>query len=197
VNRKLLAIVVVAAVAALIVGAAIGRNMLSSDTPTPKRATVVHFKDAASKIAINYPGDWHRVPDNPAQPDLSLVITAPGDPTTVMVMRVSPSELDPITYAALPIAREYTDGLLAKDPRAKILRRDPVRLGGLAGWRYRYTTGSGDAMSAHDHYFLFKNYGPKKGKLVQIVFQALPPERLTELEPTFQRIAATFNGAAN
>jgi hypothetical protein len=197
VNRKLLAIVVVAAVAALIVGAAIGRNMLSSDTPTPKRATVVHFKDATSKIAIDYPGDWHRLPDNPSQPDLSLVITAPGDPTTLMVLRVSSSGLDPITSAGLPVAREYTDGLLAADARTKILRRDAVKLGGLAGYRYRYTTASGDTTSAHDHYFLFKNNGPKKGKLIQIVFQTIPPERLTELEPTFQRIAATFNGLAN
>jgi hypothetical protein len=187
VNRKLLAIVVVAAVAALIVGAAIGRNMLSSDTPTPKRATVVHFKDATSKIAIDYPGDWHRLPDNPSQPDLSLVITAPGDPTTLMVLRVSSSGLDPITSA----------GLLAADARTRILRRDAVKLGGLAGYRYRYTTASGDTTSAHDHYFLFKNNGPKKGKLIQIVFQTIPPERLTELEPTFQRIAATFNGLAN
>ena len=67
-NRKLLAIVVVAAVAALLAGAAIGRNMLSSDTPTPKRATVVHFKDELSQISIDYPGTWHRVPDNPSSP---------------------------------------------------------------------------------------------------------------------------------
>ena len=95
-----------------------------------------------------------------------------------------------------PSPASYTDGLLAQDPRAKILRRDPVRLGGLAGWRYRYTTGSGDAKSAHDHYFLFKNGSPE-GKLVQIVFQAIPPGRLPDLEPTFQRIAATFKGSAN
>lgn len=191
-NRKLLAIVVVAAVAALISGAAIGRNMLSSDTPTPKGATVVHFRDEVAKVSINYPGSWHRVPDNPAQPDLSLVVTAPGDATTLMLLRVTKSGLDKITYASLPVVREYTDGLLAADPRTKILRRDPVRVGGLPGWRYRYTTGTGDAKGAHDHYFLFKN-----GKLIQIVFQAIPPERLTELEPTFQRIAGTFVGRAN
>jgi hypothetical protein len=197
VNRKLLAIVVVAAVVALVAGAAIGRNMLSSDTSTPKRGTVVHFKDELSKVSIDYPGTWHRVPDNPSQPDLSLLVTAPGDPTTLMLMRITASGLDPVTYASLPVARGYTDDLLAQDPRAKILRRDPVRLGGLAGWRYRYTTGSGDAESAHDHYFLFKNGKPKKGMLVQIVFQATPPERLGELEPTFQRIAGTFKGSAN
>jgi hypothetical protein len=195
VNRKLLAIVVVAAVAALIAGAAIGRNMLSSDTAP--RATVVHFKDELAKLAINYPSTWHRLPDDPAQPDLSLAITAPGDRTTVMVMRVTSTGFDPVTYSALSVVRPYTDRLLAADPRAKVGTPEPVRLGGLAGWRYRYTTGTGEATSAHDHYFLFQNGKPKKGKLVQIVFQAIPPERLTELEPTFERIAGTFNGHAN
>ena len=189
-NRKLLVVVAVAAVAALLAGAAVGRNLLSSSTPTPTttRADVVRFKDDVSKVSIDYPATWTRLPQPDNDPEVALLVAE--SPQTSFLMRVSAVGLAPVTRKTLPIARKFTDSLIATDPRTKqLVPPVPVVLGGLAGWRYRYTFGSGADAGAHDHYFLFKG-----GRMIQLVFQAAPASHLPEIAPTFDRIAATFKG---
>ncbi len=189
-NRKLLAIVAVAAVLALLAGAAVGRNLLSpSSTPPPApRADVVRFKDPVAKVSIAYPASWRRLPERPGDPDLALLVAE--DDSTSLLMRVSDSVLDPITKEDLPIVRKYTDDLVSVDPRAKQLVEPlAVQVGGLPGWRYRYTFGSGTEAGAHDHYFLFKDR-----RLIQLVFQAVPASKLPAAAPGFDKIAATFRG---
>jgi len=190
VNRKLLAIVAVAAVLALLAGAAVGRNLLSSSsTPPPApRADVVRFKDPVAKVSIAYPASWRRLPERPGDPDLALLVAE--DDSTSLLMRVSTSGLDPVTTEGLPVVRKYTDGLVSVDPRAKqLVEPVAVQVGGLPGWRYRYTFGSGTEAGAHDHYFLFKGR-----QLVQLVFQAVPASKLPAAAPEFDRIAASFQG---
>ncbi len=190
VNRKLLVVVVAAAaVLALLAGAAVGRNLLSPSDPPTRRADVVRFKDPVAKVSIAYPASWTRLPDRPQEPDLALL--AAVDDSTSLLMRISPSGLDGgVTVRTLPVVRGFTDDLVKADPRAKQLA-DPVAVvaGGLPGWRYRYTYGSGDSGGAHDHYFLFKDK-----QLIQLVFQAVPAERLATLAPVFDSIAASFRG---
>ena len=189
-NRKLLVVVAVAAVAALLAGVAVGRNFLSSSTPTTTsaRADVVRFKDDVSKVSIDYPASWTRLPQPENDPEVALLV-ADGAATSFL-MRVSAVGLAPVTRKTLPIARKFTDELIANDPRAKqLVAPVPVFLGGLTGWRYRYTFGSGADAGAHDHYFLFKG-----GRMIQLVFQAAPPSHLPEIAPTFDKIAATFRG---
>ncbi|MEA2137987.1 MAG: hypothetical protein QOG56_1137 [Solirubrobacteraceae bacterium] len=190
VNRKLLVVVVVAAVLALVAGAAVGRSLLSSSTPTAApRADVVRFKDTVARVSIAYPASWQRLPQRSEDPDLALLAAA--DDSTSLLMRDSLSGLDvPVTRKTLPIVRKYTDGLVSADRRAKQLT-DPVAVvaGGLPGWRYRYTFGSGATGGAHDHYFLFKG-----GRLIQLVFQAVPAERLPAVASVFDSIAASFRG---
>ena len=189
-NRKLLVIVAVAAVLALLAGAAVGRNLLSpSSTPPPApRADVVRFKDPVAKVSIAYPASWRRLPERPGDPDLALLVAE--DDSTSLLMRVSDSGLDPITKKDLPIVRKYTDDLVSVDPRAKqLVEPVAVQVGGLPGWRYRYTFGSGTEAGAHGHYFLFKGR-----QLVQLVFQAVPASKLPAAAPGFDKIAATFRG---
>lgn len=188
-NRKLLLVVAVAAVLALLAGVAVGRNLLSSsDAPAP-RADIVRFKDPVAKIAISYPASWTRLPDRVDDPDRALLAAA--DDSTSVLIRVSQSGLDAgITTKTLPIVRSYTDGLLSADARTKQLSEPlAVLVGGLPGWRYRYTYGPGGSGGAHDHYFLFKDK-----QLIQLVFQASPPDRLPALAPVFDSIAASFRG---
>ena len=187
-NRKLLVVVAVAAVLALLAGAAVGRNLLSSSTPPP-RAENVRFKDPVAKVSIAYPVSWTRLPQRPDDPDLALLVAA--DDSTSLLMRDSASGLDaPVTRDTLPIVRKYTDGLVSADRRATQLT-DPVAViaGGLPGWRYRYTFGSGATGGAHDHYFLFKG-----ARMIQLVFQAVPAERLPAVAAVFDGIAASFRG---
>ena len=187
-NRKLVVVVVVAAVLALLAGAAVGRSLLSPDDTTGT-ADVVRFKDPDSRISIAYPATWKRQPDRPQDPELVLLVAR--DVSASLLVRVTPSGLDaPVTQATLPIVRKYTDSLLSADQRAKQLTEPvAVGVGGLPGWRYRYTFGDEASGGAHDHYFLFK-----EGKLVQLVFQAVPAKRLPGLAETFDSIAASFRG---
>lgn len=189
-NRKLLLVVAVAAVVALLAGAAVGRNLLSSSGPTTSaaRADVVRFKDDVAKVSLDYPADWQALPLPENDPEVALVIA--DNPSSSLLMRVSAVGLAPVTRETLPVVRKFTDELIGADPRAQqLVDPVPVVLGGLTGWRYRYTYGSGETGGAHDHYFLFKG-----GRMIQLVFQAAPATRLPALAATFDGIAATFNG---
>jgi hypothetical protein len=190
VNRKLLLVVAVAAVLALLAGAAVGRNLLSSSTTRAPsaRADIVRFKDDVAKVTLDYPASWQALPQPDDDPEVALLVAK--NPSTSLLMRVSAVGLAPVTRKTLPIVRGLTDHLIAADPRAKqLVDPVPVVLGDLPGWRYRYTYGSGETGGAHDHYFLFKG-----GRMIQLVFQAMPAEKLPALAPTFDRIAATFEG---
>jgi hypothetical protein len=188
VNRKLLVVVAVAAVLALLAGAAVGRNLLSSATPEAPNADVVRFKDDAAKVSIAYPAAWTRLADRPDEPDLALLVAK--DDTATMLMRISNVGLEEVTKEGLPVVRKFTDGLLAEDTRiTQIVPAVAVELGGLPGWRYRYAFGPGGGTGAHDHYFLFKS-----GRMIQLVFEAVPPRMLPTHAPEFDRIAATFRG---
>ncbi|MEY2516112.1 MAG: hypothetical protein QOJ89_3470, partial [bacterium] len=188
-NRKLLVVVAVAAVLALLAGAAVGRNLLSSPATPAPQADVVRFKDTVANVSIAYPATWRRLPQRLGDPDLALLAAA--DDSTSLLMRVSASGLTaPVTAKTLPIVRKYTDGLLSADQRAKqLVAPVAVSAGGLPGWRYRYTFGSGANIGAHDHYFLFKG-----DRMIQLVFQAVPAQRLPALAPVFDSIAASFRG---
>lgn len=189
-NRKLLLVVAVAAVVALLAGAAVGRNLLSSSTTnTPSaRADVVRFKDDVAKVSLEYPADWQPLPSSEDDPEVALLVA--DNPSSSLLMRVTAVGLAPVTRKTLPIARKFTDELIGADPRARqLVEPVPVVLGGLTGWRYRYTYGTGDSGGAHDHYFLFKG-----GRMIQLVFQAAPASKLPALAPTFDRIAKTFKG---
>jgi hypothetical protein len=187
-NRKLLLVVAVAAVVALLAGAAVGRNLLSSSTPSTPRAQVVRFHDEVSQVAIDYPASWTRLQEPQNDPEVALRVT--DDTSTSLQMRVSALGLAPVTRKTLPIVRKLTDDLIGADPRARqLVAPVSVVLGGLPGWRYRYIYGSGATGGAHDHYFLFKG-----GRMIQLVFQAAPASRLPAVAGTFDRIAATFEG---
>ncbi len=188
-NRKLLVVVIVAAIVALIVGVKVGQNLISSDTPAP-RAEVIRFKDAVSKVSIAYPASWKLLGVPADESDVALRIKL--DDAAGMQMRSTEVGFPPITPERLPTVRKFTDGLLSEDKRVRLLKEpDPVELGGVPGYRYRYTFGSGTTTGAHDHYFLFKDR-----RMIQIVFEVVPKERLPELTPVFQRIAGTFKSEA-
>jgi len=188
VNRKLLVVVIVAAVLALVVGAAVGRNLISPDGASAPRADVVRFKDEVSKFSIAYPASWRVLPATAGDGDLSLRVAR--DDAASMQVRSTVVGLENVTKQSLPVVKKFTDDLLSEDKRVQLLKQpDPVELGGVPGYRYRYTYGEGATGGAHDHYFLFKDR-----RMIQLVFQAVPATRLAELESTFQRIAGTFEG---
>ena len=105
--------------------------------------------------------------------------------SVVSVLRVPPEA------AGMRLDR-FVQSQLKRTSRTRaqqIIQPVAVVAGGLPGWRYRYTFGTGATAGAHDHYFLFKG-----GRLIQLVFQAVPAERLPAVAPLFDSIAASFRG---
>jgi hypothetical protein len=105
---------------------------------------------------------------------------------------VRKSGLEPVAERTLPIVRPLTDGLLRADSRVNgVPAPVAVSLGGLPGYRYQYTYRTrGGGNGAHVHYFLFEDR-----RLIQLVLQAVPAERLAKEEPTFESITGTFRTA--
>jgi hypothetical protein len=176
----------VAAILALLIGAAVGRSIIPSTstqrTPPPPP---VQFLDAETGIGLTYPGTWRRLPSS----DPQVRLLAAVGPSRSVLIRVSASEIADVKRETLPVVRQFTDPLLATDARTKQLAEpEAISLGGLLGYRYRYTyTAKDGTTGAHVHYFLFKHK-----QMIQLVFQALPARSLAAAEPGFERIAATF-----
>jgi hypothetical protein len=196
-NRKWMVAAGAAAILALVIGSLVGRSIIPSTaerkpTPAPKPVT---FTDRQDGIGLTYPGDWVRV--HSPDPDVRLVAakapstTAADAPTISLRLRVSkaPPAFTGVTERTLARVRKLTDTLLTADQRTALLSTpDAISVGGLVGYRYRYTYKTSDGKAgAHVHYFLFKG-----GKLIQLTFQAVPATTLSAVEPEFNRIAGTF-----
>ena len=142
-----------------------------------------------SKVSIDYPASWTRLPQPQNDPEVALLV---ADTHADVAAHARQRRRARAGDAQDAPDRPQVHGRASSrtDPRAKqLVAPVPVVLGGLPGWRYRYTFGSGADGGAHDHYFLFKG-----GRMIQLVFQAAPASQLPELAPTFDRIAATFKG---
>lgn len=186
VNRKWMVVAGLAAILALVIGAAVGRNIISS--PTPSRPEPKRFEDSVADVSLSYPANWTRLES--ADPEVRLLAAA--DQSTSLLVRIQKVGLAPVTVRTLPVVKPLTDQVLAEGVRARQLTAAAaIELGGLPGWRYRYTYPEKDGVvSGRIHYFLFKN-----GRIIQLVFQAMPSTRLDTLTPTFDRIAGTFEGS--
>jgi hypothetical protein len=176
-----------AAIVALLIGAAVGRSIIPSASPqrTPPPPPPVQFLDAETGIGLTYPGTWRRLPSS----DPQVRLLAAAGPSRSVLIRVTPSGIADVKRETLPVVRQFTDPLLATDARTKqVSAPEAISLGGLLGYRYRYTyTAKDGSTGAHVHYFLFKHR-----QMIQLVFQALPGTSLAAAEPGFERIAATF-----
>jgi hypothetical protein len=191
VNRKgMVAAAGVAAVLALVIGAAVGRSIIPSGggddrTKTLTTPAPTQFTSGQVGITMTYPATWTRLQSR----DPQVLLVAALSPSTSLSLRASKSQLKDVTARTLPVVKELTDDLVGADKRASLLTAaEPIEVGGLPGYRYRYTYPTKDGgTGAHVHYFLFKH-----DLLLQLVFQALPARALTQVEPAFDRIAGSL-----
>lgn len=192
-NRKWLvggvaAFLAIAAVLALFLGGVVGRSIVPS-SPTPPASSTVRVTDTLTDVSIAYPAAWiRRISKDQA---VRLVASSP-DASAAVSVSVRKSDLEPVTSESLPIVRPLTDDLLRQDTRIKsVPEPEAVTIDGLAGYRYTYTYRTQDGGDgAHVHYFLFK-----PDRLVQVVLQAVPASKLTSLQPTFNRVVASFRAS--
>ncbi len=177
------------AVLALVVGGVVGRSIVPTPEE-PSRPATERFADTLTDVAVSYPTTWvRRVPRDQA---VRILASSPDGSAAVSVSVRKSGVEEPITQQSLPVVRPLTDDLLKADNRITALT-DPVAVtvGGLPGYRYRYTYRTTDKTEgAHDHYYLFKD-----DRLIQLVLQAVPATQLPALQPTFDRIAGSFEGS--
>ena len=192
-NRKWLVagvvgVLAVFAVLALVVGGVVGRSIVPAPAE-PSRPATVRFADTLTDVAISYPATWVR---RSSQDQGVRILASSPDGSAAVSVSVRKSGLEePITQETLPVVKPLTDDLLKADNRITAMAEpEAVTVGGLPGYRYRYTYQTANKTEgAHIHYYLFKDE-----RLVQIVLQALPASKLPALQPTFDRIADTFEG---
>jgi hypothetical protein len=194
VERKWLVAIVagvlaLAAVLALIGGGVVGRSIVPSPATTPQPAApdTVRFKDTLTDVAVAYPSTWVR---RFSQDQTVRILASTKDASAGLSVSVRKSGItEDVSLRTLPVVRTLTDDLLRSDDRITAISEPvAVTVGGLPGYRYRYTYKAADKTEgAHDHYFLFK-----KGELIQLVLQAVPSANLSALQPTFDRIAGSL-----
>lgn len=181
-------VLAVFAVLALVVGGVVGRSIVPTPAE-PSRPATERFADSLTDVAISYPASWVR---RSSSDQGVRILASSRDGSAAVSVSVRKSGLEElVTEENLPVVRPLTDDLVKADNRITALS-DPVAVtvGGLPGYRYRYTYRTADKTEgAHIHYFLFR-----KERLVQIVLQAVPASELPTLQPTFDRIADTFEG---
>ena len=176
------------AVLALVVGGVVGRSIVPAPAE-PSRPATERFADTLTDVAVSYPRTWVR--RSSRDQAVRILASSPDGSAAVSVSVRKSGVEEPITQQSLPVVRPLTDDLLKADNRITALT-DPVAVtvGGLPGYRYRYTYRMADKTGgAHVHYYLFKDE-----RLVQLVLQAVPATQLPALQPTFDRIADTFEG---
>jgi len=192
------AFLAIAAVLALVIGGVVGRSIVPSPAepeppaaqappqPQPEPPATRRFTDTVTDVSIAYPGDWlRRFSEDQA---VRFVASSPDESAAVSIS-VRKSDLETITMDTLPIVRSLTDDLLHQDKRIRTIPEPvAVTLDGLPGYRYTYTYRRADGGDgAHIHYFLFKG-----DRVIQLVLQAVPAAKLSELQASFAEVAQSF-----
>jgi hypothetical protein len=152
--------------------------------PTLPPAAFTSFHDDVTGFTMIYPTGWQR-----AQAPVSemRLVVSDGQGEAVSV-RVNNTE-QVTTPENLGNIRAVTDGTIASNPTAQVLKTDVLSVNGLIGYYYLYTfkdTASGFE-GVHAHYFLFKDH-----RMFTIVFQVLPSDRLSKFTGVFEQMAQSF-----
>ncbi len=190
--------VVLAAVAAIVIGQLAGERLVGptpgeppeaepTPDPTPDREVpedLTRVEDEEAGFAISYPADWERLEVD--DPNVRLVVTPNGADS--ILVRVVPLDAE-ITEEDLPAVRTFTDEFVEGEDIEHVTEPTQVEVGGLPGIYYLYTFADADAdeRGVHAHYFLFDG-----ATMFTVVLQALPLERFDPLAPTFDAVMDTF-----
>ena len=190
-DRRLLLLGGLVAVIAAVAAAAIGRELVGSDgAPTSSAARdLVRFEGRQASFSISYPSAWARLSSSDGQVELLVA----RDATASFLVRVVPLDVE-VFPEGLPRAKALTDRLVRKAGKVRQLHPpQQISLGGLPGFLYIYTFQDRRTRQtgAHAHYFLFQG-----ARMITLVFQALPADRLGRLAPTFERIANSFRAGS-
>jgi hypothetical protein len=188
---KLLIAGLVGALLVAVAAALIARQLVSADSHPARKSSVprgfVEFRDPRARLSLAYPKGWTRLQS--LQSGVELLVAR--DDGVSFLLRTVALRLA-ISAENLSQAKRFTDKTLKENKRLKLLGQPQVvKLGGMPGFLYVYTFRDPKTRrtAAHAHYFVFRGR-----RMISLVFQALPSDRLTDLAPTFESIARTLRG---
>lgn len=152
--------------------------------PTLPASAFTTFHDDLTGFSIQYPTVWPR-----AQAPVSEVrfaVTAPQG--AAVSVRMIPTE-QATTPQNLANMKSVTEGIIALNSSARILKTDVITLNGLIGYYYLYTFKDKDSGldGVHAHYFLFQGH-----KMYSMVFQVLPADLFASAAGVFDQMAQSF-----
>ncbi len=152
--------------------------------PTLPASAFTTFHDDLTGFTIQYPTVWPR-----AQAPVSEVrfaVTAPQGAAVSVRMITTEQATTPQNLANM---KSVTEGIIALNPSAKILKTDVITLNGLIGYYYLYTFKDKDSGldGVHAHYFLFQGH-----KMYSMVFQVLPADLFASAAGVFDQMAQSF-----
>ena len=182
-----LPLVIVLAVVALAVGAFLVLNKDDDETAAPGTSTTtaadtefVTVRDDEAGFTVSHPKNW--VSLRPGEGEERLLVSAGGQNYFQLKVR----NIDPAV-----VDQQIVEGL--KDVRMVTEPRQ-FTLNGLSTYYFLYytpVTEESPTEGVHAHYFI------KNGdRLYTMVFQALPTDGFTDLAPTFDRVAESFQVTA-
>lgn len=160
-------------------------SQASSTLPSLPLAAFTSFHDDATSFTMLYPNTWERLKAPVAEMRL---IVSPVSGGEVVSVRVSDTE-QVTTPENLANIKSVTDGTIASNPTAKILKTDAITLNGMIGYYYLYTfqDAASGLEGVHAHYFLFHGH-----RMYTIVFQALPTDKFSQFAGLFDQMAQSF-----
>jgi|GEM_PF-6883929 len=141
------------------------------------------FTSEKQGFTINYPSKWGVGETDEGE----LVVDAGGrDAVSVRLLRRTDV---PTTADNLANIRAVTDGIVASNKTAQILKVQPISVDGMAGYYYLYTFTDEEtgAEGAHAHYFLFRGRN-----MYTMIFQALPSDGFSRLSTVFDQMAESL-----
>lgn len=189
------ALTVLAAVALLAAGAWGGQVLLGpgdgggsdpdGDQVVDADAELVTVRDPEAGFAISYPQDWTRL--ETTEPQIRLLVAIDGEDSFLVRTVPFGDDVDPDSDEALATV---VDELIGTDENISVIAGPlEVEVGGSPGryYLYQFTDPASGQQGVHAHYFALH-----RGRLVSLVFQALPAERFTALADVFDAVANSF-----
>jgi hypothetical protein len=156
----------------------------SAPGPSLPASAFSRFTSDKQGFSIDYPKDWGvYTAENGA-----LDIDAGGDGDAVSVSLLRRTDVA-TTVENLPNIKAVTDGIVASNKSAQILKVQAIMVDGMPGYYYLYTFTDGEtgAEGAHAHYFLFRGRN-----MYTMIFQALPSDGFARLSSVFDQMAESL-----
>lgn len=172
-------------------------NRSEDEAATPQEESTEDYatiEDPEAGFSIKLPRDWMFFEQDQADPEIRMVVGAPGTQNNLRV-RVTALEAPVVINSETPesviaeLQAQFDQYIDQGESVKEVLQRQRVNINGVQGWEYLYTftdQPTGDD-GIHSHFFLLGGE-----RLYVLVFQVLPASNYEDYARTFDEIITSF-----